>query len=95
MALPSAPMPIATPAATAAVEPAPVRTPAVAPTVSKPGAGLPARLIALLCNEKGPFLANEVFSATPSEPLQPIEEEVPAPEWYAITRGRFVGVVNQ
>ncbi|KAJ7021242.1 hypothetical protein C8F04DRAFT_1195722 [Mycena alexandri] len=43
----------------------------------------------------GPFLANEVFSVTPTEPLGPIEEEVAAPEWYAITRGRFVGVVDQ
>jgi hypothetical protein len=86
------------PAVTAAApEPVPSRTPApaAAPPVAKPGAGLPARLVALLCDENGPFLANEVFSATPSQPLEPIEEAVPAPEWYAITRGRFVGVVNQ
>ncbi|KAJ7940753.1 hypothetical protein B0H13DRAFT_2299717 [Mycena leptocephala] len=59
------------------------------------GAGLPAPLLAMLRDTEGPFLANEVFSTTPPEPLAPIEEEVPAPEWYAITRGRFVGVVDQ
>ncbi|KAJ7106115.1 hypothetical protein C8R43DRAFT_1140602 [Mycena crocata] len=31
----------------------------------------------------------------PTEPLQPIEEAVAAPEWYAITCGHFVGVVDQ
>ncbi|KAJ6619639.1 hypothetical protein B0H10DRAFT_2216704 [Mycena sp. CBHHK59/15] len=45
--------------------------------------------------EQGPFLANKVYSVTPSEPLGPVDEETPAPEWYAITRGRFVGVVDQ
>ncbi|KAJ7043429.1 hypothetical protein C8F04DRAFT_1250857 [Mycena alexandri] len=59
------------------------------------GAGLPAPLVAMLRDADGPFLANEVFSATPSQPLEVIEEEVDAPEWYAITRGRFVGVVDQ
>jgi hypothetical protein len=49
----------------------------------------------MLRGDDGPFLANEVFMVTPTEPLAPIEEAVPAPEWYAITRGRFVGVVNQ
>ncbi|KAJ7020539.1 hypothetical protein C8F04DRAFT_1274927 [Mycena alexandri] len=58
-------------------------------------AGLPALLLALMCTEDGPFLTNEVFSAPPAQPLAPIEEEVPAQEWYAITRGRFVGVVDQ
>jgi hypothetical protein len=77
--------------------PAPARAPAApaTPAVAKPGAGLPARLVALLRDEDGPFFANEVFSVPPTQPLQPVEEAVPAPEWYAITRGRFVGVVNQ
>ncbi|KAJ7716565.1 hypothetical protein B0H16DRAFT_1741228 [Mycena metata] len=67
-----------------------------APAARTPaGAGLPAPLLALMRDEEGPFLANEVFKAAPAQPLQPVEEEVPAPEWYAITRGRFVGVVNQ
>ncbi|KAJ7752280.1 hypothetical protein B0H16DRAFT_1723626 [Mycena metata] len=70
------------------------------PTPSAPapkifGAGLPAPLLALMRTEEGPFLANEVFSVAPSQPLAAIEEAVPAPEWYAITRGRFVGVVDQ
>ncbi|KAJ7046291.1 hypothetical protein C8F04DRAFT_1248540 [Mycena alexandri] len=65
------------------------------PTRAPAGAGLPAPLIALLRGAEGPFLANEVFSETPTEALLPIEEEVPAAEWYAITRGRFVGVVDQ
>ncbi|KAJ7086891.1 hypothetical protein B0H15DRAFT_950398 [Mycena belliarum] len=64
------------------------------PTRTPAGAGLPAPLIALLRSE-GPWSANEVYSVTPTEPLTPVEEEVPAPEWYAITHGRFVGVVDQ
>ncbi|KAJ6503173.1 hypothetical protein C8R47DRAFT_1067282 [Mycena vitilis] len=72
---------------------APTAPPAPAPR--NPGAGLPGPLVALLRDESGPFLANEVFSVTPPEPLTAIEEAVAAPEWYAITRGRFVGVVDQ
>jgi hypothetical protein len=49
----------------------------------------------MLRGADGPFLTNEVFSAAPTEPLAPIEEAVPTPEWYAITRGHFVGVVDQ
>ncbi|KAJ7734680.1 hypothetical protein B0H16DRAFT_1731740 [Mycena metata] len=59
------------------------------------GVGLPAPLLALMRTEEGPFLANEVYSVAPNEPLAPIEEAVTAPEWYAITRGRFVSVVDQ
>ncbi|KAJ7709326.1 hypothetical protein B0H16DRAFT_1745866 [Mycena metata] len=69
--------------------------PAAAATRTPGGAGLPAALVSLLRGADGPFLANEVFSVPPSQPLDPIEEEVPAPKWYAITRGRFVGVVDQ
>ncbi|KAJ7799668.1 hypothetical protein B0H13DRAFT_1933002 [Mycena leptocephala] len=97
MTLPLAGMSFASTPAPAAVAPetapAPARAPA--PAVAKPGAGLPARLVALLRDEKGPFFANQVFSATPAQPLEAIEEDVPAPEWYAITQGRFVGVVSQ
>ncbi|KAK7032026.1 hypothetical protein R3P38DRAFT_2774473 [Favolaschia claudopus] len=59
-----------------------------------PGAGLPAPLVEHLRTE-GPYLANEVFIAAPQEALAPVDEEVRAPEWYSITRGRFVGVVDQ
>ncbi|KAK7016972.1 hypothetical protein R3P38DRAFT_2785664 [Favolaschia claudopus] len=59
-----------------------------------PGAGLPAALVALL-RDAAPFRANEVYSTIPSDPLLPVEEETPAPEWYAIMRGRFVGVVDE
>ncbi|KAJ7766821.1 hypothetical protein B0H16DRAFT_1717161 [Mycena metata] len=76
-----------TEAAAPAAPPAPVRPPV--------GAGLPAPLVAMLRDAEGPFLANEVFSVTPPQPLGSIEEEVEAPEWYAITRGHFVGVVDQ
>ncbi|KAJ7749879.1 hypothetical protein B0H16DRAFT_1460909 [Mycena metata] len=68
---------------------------ATAPVPRVFGAGLPAPLLALMRDEEGPFLANEVFSVPPSQPLAPVEEAVPTPEWYAITRGRFVGVVDQ
>ncbi|KAJ7661507.1 hypothetical protein DFH06DRAFT_1129605 [Mycena polygramma] len=87
-----APAPKAAPSAAPAAAPV---VPAAAPAPRNPGAGLPAPLVALLRGEEGPFRANEVFSVTPSEPLTAIEEEVAAPEWYAITRGRFVGVVDQ
>ncbi|KAK7031672.1 hypothetical protein R3P38DRAFT_3187386 [Favolaschia claudopus] len=59
-----------------------------------PGAGLPAALAARLQQEP-PFLSNQVFSVVPTEPVVAIEEESPAPEWYAIMRGRFVGVVDE
>ncbi|KAK6977072.1 hypothetical protein R3P38DRAFT_3237869 [Favolaschia claudopus] len=58
-----------------------------------PGAGLPAPLVPHLRTE-GPYQANEVFVA-PAECLAAVEEEDRAPEWYSITRGRFVGVVDQ
>ncbi|KAJ7649148.1 hypothetical protein DFH06DRAFT_1332169 [Mycena polygramma] len=92
------PAPAPAPAASTAPVPAPAASTAPAPapaTRTPPGAGLPAPLLALLRDADGPFLANEVFSAVPSQALGPIEEDVPAPEWYAITRGRFVGVVDQ
>ncbi|KAJ7186915.1 hypothetical protein C8R46DRAFT_1206908 [Mycena filopes] len=72
-----------------------VTTPPPAPAPRAPGAGLPAALVALLRDGDGPFLANEVFSVAPSQSLEAVEEEIPADEWYAITRGRFVGVVDQ
>ncbi|KAJ7078636.1 hypothetical protein C8R43DRAFT_1143375 [Mycena crocata] len=68
--------------------------PSAAPPRTPPGAGLPAALVALLRTE-GPYLANEVFSTPPTQPLAAVDEPIPAPEWYCITRGRFVGVVNQ
>ncbi|KAJ6455646.1 hypothetical protein C8R47DRAFT_1228143 [Mycena vitilis] len=91
-----APAPEAAPAKSAPAAPPAAAPPApAAPAPRNPGAGLPAPLVALLRDEAGPFLANQVFSVTPPEPLTAIEEEVAAPEWYAITRGRFVGVVDQ
>ncbi|KAJ6455656.1 hypothetical protein C8R47DRAFT_1228156 [Mycena vitilis] len=77
-----APAPEAAPAKSAPAARPLLRPPApAAPAPRNPGAGLPAPLVALLRDEAGPFLANQ--------------EEVAAPEWYAITRGRFVGVVDQ
>ncbi|KAJ7733216.1 hypothetical protein DFH07DRAFT_968062 [Mycena maculata] len=91
----STPAPVAT-APAPAVTPTPTATSAetTIPTRAPAGAGLPAPLVALLRTE-GPYLANEVYSVIPAEPLGPIEEADAAPEWYAITRGRFVGVVDQ
>ncbi|KAJ7710033.1 hypothetical protein B0H17DRAFT_1191151 [Mycena rosella] len=60
-----------------------------------PRCWLPPALVALLRGKAGPFLANEVFSITSTQALAAIDEPVPAPEWYTITRGRFVGVVGQ
>ncbi|KAJ7081099.1 hypothetical protein C8R43DRAFT_1143017 [Mycena crocata] len=70
------------------------KTTVVVPPASRPGATLPAALQEFLRSE-GPFLANEVYITVPTAPLEPIEKEVPTPEWYAITRGRFVGVVDE
>lgn len=93
-----APSPVITSAQAAPVaassEPAAPVTPPSAAARPPPGAGLPAPLVALL-RADGPYQANEVYSVVPAEPLAAIEEQVPAPEWYAITRGRFVGVVDQ
>ncbi|KAJ7678249.1 hypothetical protein DFH06DRAFT_1317027 [Mycena polygramma] len=89
--------PATAPAASATSVDASASAPSTAPAATRPppGAGLPAPLVALLRDADGPFLANEVFSVAPNQALDPIEEETPAPEWYAITRGRFVGVVDQ
>ncbi|KAJ7774631.1 hypothetical protein DFH07DRAFT_952343 [Mycena maculata] len=94
-----APAAVVTPAPPTAAPPAPsdtASTPATtAPALRTPaGTGLPAPLVALL-RTAGPYRANEVYSVVPEEPLGPIDEELAAPEWYAITRGRFVGVVDQ
>ncbi|KAK7033888.1 hypothetical protein R3P38DRAFT_2773193 [Favolaschia claudopus] len=82
-------------------------TPSIAPKTKEPkepkekepkvpGAGLPAGLVKLLrSGDEGPFTANEVFSSPPTQPLAAVEEDFPSTEWYAITRGRFVGVVDQ
>ncbi|KAK6966284.1 hypothetical protein R3P38DRAFT_2816467 [Favolaschia claudopus] len=67
---------------------------AVAPAPKDKTAGFPAPLIALLRTD-GPFLANKVFSVAPTSPLQAIPEDPPAKEWYAVFRGRFVGVFSQ
>ncbi|KAJ7062985.1 hypothetical protein B0H15DRAFT_958741 [Mycena belliarum] len=76
--------------------PSPVATGPAAPAArTPPGAGLPPQLLAMLRGEEGPFLANEVFKVVPSTALKPVDEPTPAPEWYAITKGRFVGVVDQ
>ncbi|KAK7027568.1 hypothetical protein R3P38DRAFT_2776486 [Favolaschia claudopus] len=58
-----------------------------------PGAGLPPALIEHLRTE-GPYTANQAFVVVPSQPLTAIEEATPSAEWYAVTRGRFVGVLN-
>ncbi|KAK6977843.1 hypothetical protein R3P38DRAFT_2783845 [Favolaschia claudopus] len=93
-----------------ALAPAPPSAPAAAPKAKdhkesappapkekatpSPGAGLPAALIQHLRTE-GPYTANEIFITVPSQPLASVPEPTPVPEWYVITRGRFVGVVDQ
>ncbi|KAJ7675038.1 hypothetical protein B0H17DRAFT_1207901 [Mycena rosella] len=99
VAVPMTPPSLPTPAvptvpATPAKATPPVSTvPAPAPRMPT-GSGLPAPLVALLRAE-GPFLANGVYSVTPTEALVAINESVAAPKWYAITCGRFVSVVDQ
>ncbi|KAK7000962.1 hypothetical protein R3P38DRAFT_3217478 [Favolaschia claudopus] len=58
-----------------------------------PSSTLPAPLVEMLRTE-GPYRANEVFSHVPPQPLEPVEEVFPVPEWYTVTRGRFVGVTD-
>ncbi|KAJ7221988.1 hypothetical protein B0H12DRAFT_1234877 [Mycena haematopus] len=93
--VPAVPAPVPAAPAPAAAAPAPA---AAAPATAAPAAvntaGLPPALVLLLRNT-GPWVANEVYSVTPTGPLSPVAEDVPAPEWYAVTRGRFVGVVDQ
>ncbi|KAK6996596.1 hypothetical protein R3P38DRAFT_2799430 [Favolaschia claudopus] len=55
---------------------------------------LPPALLAKLSKD-GPYLANQVFSCPPQQPLEVIPEDSPAPEWYAIFKGRYVGVVDE
>ncbi|KAJ6480181.1 hypothetical protein C8R45DRAFT_1100769 [Mycena sanguinolenta] len=90
--VPEAPAPA--PAASVVPETAPA-TPAATSTATLTTAGLPAALVALLRGPGGPFLANEVYRSSPAEPLAAIKEIVPTPEWYAITRRRFVVAVDQ
>ncbi|KAJ7690743.1 hypothetical protein B0H17DRAFT_1201573 [Mycena rosella] len=83
--------------------------PAVAqPPVSQPAApvapalvpnphivtGIPPGLASLL-RWTGPWSANVIYSAAPTGPLAAVDEPIPAPEWYCITRGCFVGVIDQ
>ncbi|KAJ7493729.1 hypothetical protein FB451DRAFT_1164600 [Mycena latifolia] len=56
--------------------------------------GIPPGLASLL-RWTGPWSANVIYSVAPTGPLAPIEEPIPAPEWYCITRGRFLGVIDQ
>ncbi|KAJ7813181.1 hypothetical protein B0H13DRAFT_2382731 [Mycena leptocephala] len=70
--------------------PAPATVSAPAPVVN----GIPPGLAALL-RHTGPWEANQLYSVPPTGPLSPVEEITPAPEWYCVTRGRFVGVMDQ
>lgn len=94
------PYPPATPntqptAGAAAPAPAPTAAPAtltIVPPAS--GTGLPALLVPLL-RTGVPFEANMVYRVPPTAPLAAVVKATPAPEWYAITRDHFVGVVDQ
>ncbi|KAK7027827.1 hypothetical protein R3P38DRAFT_2776926 [Favolaschia claudopus] len=82
------------PAVRPPVAPASTASPKEPVKKEKATSTLPAPLVEMLRTE-GPYLANEVFSTVPSQPLEPVEETFPVPEWYSITRGRFVGVTDQ
>ncbi|KAJ6602495.1 hypothetical protein DFH09DRAFT_1068895 [Mycena vulgaris] len=92
---------IVAPPLVVAPPPAPAPAPAPAPlqaVVNIPNphivTGIPAGLASLL-RWTGPWSANVIYSVAPTGPLAPVDEPVPAPEWYCITRGRFVGVIDQ
>ncbi|KAJ7018030.1 hypothetical protein C8F04DRAFT_1199632 [Mycena alexandri] len=57
-------------------------------------AGIPPGL-AVLLRHTGPWSSNVLYSVVPTGPLTPVEEISPAPEWYVVYRGRFVGVMDQ
>ncbi|KAK6984032.1 hypothetical protein R3P38DRAFT_3232844 [Favolaschia claudopus] len=58
-----------------------------------PGAGLPPALVEHLRTE-GPYNRQPGLRRCPHRAPHRREEATPSPEWYAVTRGRFVGVLN-
>ncbi|KAK7054025.1 hypothetical protein R3P38DRAFT_2761808 [Favolaschia claudopus] len=93
---PAPPAAPAAPAAPASPKPKEPKkdSPAAATPAPEKKSALPPRLVEHLKTE-GPYEVNKIYSVVPDAPLQGIEEEGPIREWYAITRGRFVGVVDQ
>ncbi|KAJ7429988.1 hypothetical protein B0H11DRAFT_2249989 [Mycena galericulata] len=75
-----APAPMQAPAATAA---AAVQVPAAAPAAPAAGGGL---------RMNGPWVAGQIYGVVPAAPLTPVPDN--AEKWYAITKGRYVGVTN-
>ncbi|KAJ7032394.1 hypothetical protein C8F04DRAFT_1185037 [Mycena alexandri] len=57
-------------------------------------AGIPQGL-AVMLRHTAPWSANVLYSVVPSGTLTPVDEVEPAPEWYVVYRGRFVGVMDQ
>ncbi|KAJ7025019.1 hypothetical protein C8F04DRAFT_1191820 [Mycena alexandri] len=56
--------------------------------------GIPQGL-AVMLRHTAPWSANVLYSVVPSGTLTPVDEVEPAPEWYVVYRGRFVGVMDQ
>ncbi|KAJ7447994.1 hypothetical protein FB451DRAFT_1411556 [Mycena latifolia] len=77
------------------VAPVPAALPAVA-NIPNPHivTGIPPGLASLL-RWTGPWSTNIIYSVAPTGPLVPIDEPIPTPEWYCITCGHFVGVIDQ
>ncbi|KAJ7715467.1 hypothetical protein B0H16DRAFT_1477361 [Mycena metata] len=57
-------------------------------------AGIPQGL-AVMLRHTAPWSANQLYSVVPTGTLSPVDEVEPAPEWYVVYRGRYVGVVDQ
>ncbi|KAJ6552189.1 hypothetical protein DFH09DRAFT_1085980 [Mycena vulgaris] len=83
-------------AAAAAVKQAIVAPPlVVAPPPAPAPAPAPAPLQAVVNIPNPQYRHWNPRCVAPTGPLAPVDEPVPAPEWYCITRGRFVGVIDQ
>ncbi|KAJ6477905.1 hypothetical protein C8R47DRAFT_1219806 [Mycena vitilis] len=69
--------------------PAPAAAPAPAPALPAPAPAAPA---APVFHTTGPWIAGRLFSIPPLEPLQAVPDN--GERWFAITRGRYVGLTN-
>ncbi|KAJ7038753.1 hypothetical protein C8F04DRAFT_1255675 [Mycena alexandri] len=68
--------------------------PVGAPSSPSPAPAPPADPVTLTpTHSSAPWIAGRMFSVVPSAALSAVEEDTDE-TWYAITRGRFVGVTN-
>ncbi|KAJ7430884.1 hypothetical protein B0H11DRAFT_2262785 [Mycena galericulata] len=67
--------------------------PAPAPAAAAPAAPAPAApLVGSLIRNSGPWIAGQIFNVVPPQPLAAIPDN--GERWYAITRGKYVGLTK-